>query len=123
MSCGSPPKFNHADVELLNKSIVWRSIARYTCEVGYSLSPGVLHWTIECRETGLWEESSNSCSLDDDRNLPVKVRDENWKNPDYSSESGFEADEISMGVVSSIALLLVAIGGAIFFTRYGQKSV
>lgn len=105
ISCGQPPQVENADVDLINRSTTWNSIAVYSCKAGYYLPHGS-KFSVLCLESGVWESVNVTCLQDDEskHQLAVKSRDEFRSGSTGNGESRSLHVIVLAGILSSLLL-------------------
>ncbi|XP_068082212.1 uncharacterized protein [Anabrus simplex] len=126
ITCGYPKTFPNADIELLNHSTLWNTVAIYSCKAGYSLSSGVIQVSTTCQSSGSWEKVNITCILDGDRNLPVKLTGKEWSqetsNDEENQEKGVGTPGlISIGIVCSLLVIVLAVLAIVLARRFRSK--
>ncbi|KAL0268037.1 UNVERIFIED_CONTAM: hypothetical protein PYX00_010122 [Menopon gallinae] len=105
ISCGHPPQVENAEVDLINRSTTWNSIAMYSCKAGYYFPHGS-KYSILCLENGAWESVNLTCLQDDEskHQLAVKSRDEFRGGSNGNGESRSLHVIVLAGILSSLLL-------------------
>ncbi|XP_021927670.1 uncharacterized protein LOC110833660 isoform X3 [Zootermopsis nevadensis] len=127
ITCGYPQHFPNSEVQLLNQSTLWNTLATYTCKAGYSFNPGIVDVTISCLSSGSWEKINFTCVADDDRNLPVKLTGKEWGQQPEQPGSNSEDDGVGMpgvlsiGIFCSLLVIILSVLGILLAKRFQSK--